>query len=200
MNIILLDLLAFCSILSGILVITSKNPIISVLFLIAVFVNIACYLILLGINFIGLTYLIIYVGAIAILFLFVVIILNIKLVELNEINENKTVPLAIILGGLFLIIIYQIFNKLNIFNNLFISLFDQINFFSNSSKEIYFSNFLETFNNFNNLWDNSFNYFDQISSIGLTLYTTYSLWFIIGSCILLLAIIGPIILCLKSIK
>jgi len=200
MNIILLDLLAFCSVLSGILVITSKNPIISVLFLIAVFVNIACYLILLGINFIGLTYLIIYVGAIAILFLFVVIILNIKLVELNEINENKTVPLAIILGGLFLIIIYQIFNKLNIFNNLFISLFDQINFFSNSSKEIYFSNFLETFNNFNNLWDNSFNYFDQISSIGLTLYTTYSLWFIIGSCILLLAIIGPIILCLKSIK
>jgi NADH-ubiquinone oxidoreductase chain 6 len=198
MNIILLDLLAFCSVLSGILVITSKNPIISVLFLIAVFVNIACYLILLGINFIGLTYLIIYVGAIAILFLFVVIMLNIKLVELNEINENKTVPLAIILGGLFLIIIYQILYKINISNNLFIYLFDQINFFFINKKEI--SNLLETFNNFNYFWDNSFNYFDQISSIGLTLYTTYSLWFIIGSCILLLAIIGPIILCLKPIK
>ena len=54
MNTILLDLLAFGSVLSGILVITSRNPIISVLFLIAVFVNVSCYLILLGINFIGL--------------------------------------------------------------------------------------------------------------------------------------------------
>ena len=53
MNTILLDLLAFGSVLSGILVITSRNPIISVLFLIAVFVNVSCYLILLGINFIG---------------------------------------------------------------------------------------------------------------------------------------------------
>jgi NADH-ubiquinone oxidoreductase chain 6 len=53
MNAILLDLLAFGSVLSGILVITSRNPIISVLFLIAVFVNVACYLILFGINFIG---------------------------------------------------------------------------------------------------------------------------------------------------
>jgi NADH-ubiquinone oxidoreductase chain 6 len=198
MNTILLDLLAFCSILSGILVITSKNPIISVLFLIAVFVNIACYLILLGINFIGLTYLIIYVGAIAILFLFVVIILNIKLVELNEINENKIVPLAIILGGLFLITIYQIFLKINISNNLFIKIFDLINLYFIENKLFNFSNLLETFNNLNNLWDNSFNYFDQISSIGLIIYTTYSLWFIISSCILLLAIIGPIVLCLKN--
>jgi TPR repeat protein len=59
MNAILLDLLAFGSVLSGILVITSRNPVISVLFLISTFVNVACYLILLGINFIGLTYLIV---------------------------------------------------------------------------------------------------------------------------------------------
>ena len=88
MNTILLDLLAFGSVLSGVLVITSRNPIISVLFLIAVFVNVSCYLILLGINFIGLTYLIIYVGAIAILFLFVVMMMNIKLVELTEVNNK----------------------------------------------------------------------------------------------------------------
>jgi len=53
MNIFLLDLLALSSVFSGILVITSRNPIISVLYLIAVFVNVACYIILLGINFIG---------------------------------------------------------------------------------------------------------------------------------------------------
>jgi len=53
MNAILLDLLVFGSVLSGILVITSRNPVVSVLFLISVFINVACYLILLGINFIG---------------------------------------------------------------------------------------------------------------------------------------------------
>ena len=82
MNAILLDLLVFGSVLSGILVITSRNPVVSVLVLISVFINVACYLILLGINFIGLAYLIVYVGAIAILFLFVIMMLNIKLVEL----------------------------------------------------------------------------------------------------------------------
>ena len=53
MNAILLDLLAFGSVLSGIFVITSRNPVVSVLFLISVFVNVSCYLLLLGINFIG---------------------------------------------------------------------------------------------------------------------------------------------------
>ena len=63
-----LDILSFGAILSGILVITARNPVISVLFLIALFVNIAGYLILLGISFIGLAYITVYVGAIAILF------------------------------------------------------------------------------------------------------------------------------------
>lgn len=57
----LLDFLALGAILSGILVITSKNPVISVLFLISVFVNVAGYLVLLGVGFIGISYLIVYV-------------------------------------------------------------------------------------------------------------------------------------------
>ena len=75
-----LDVLYLIAVLLGIFVIVIKNPIVSVLFLISVFINVACYLILLGINFIGLAYLFVYVGAIAILFLFVIMMLNIKLV------------------------------------------------------------------------------------------------------------------------
>lgn len=70
MNNFLLDFLSLGAILSGILVITSKNPVISVLFLISVFVNVAGYLVLLGVGFIGISYLIVYVGAISILFIF----------------------------------------------------------------------------------------------------------------------------------
>ena len=59
-----LDLLHIIAILLGVLVIISKNPIVSVLFLIGLFANISCYLIILGLSFIGLSYLIVYIGAV----------------------------------------------------------------------------------------------------------------------------------------
>ena len=65
----LLTFVSLASIFCGIFVIVSKNPIVSVLFLIGLFLNIAGYLMLLGINFIGLSYLLVYVGAVSILFL-----------------------------------------------------------------------------------------------------------------------------------
>ena len=74
MNNFLLDILAFGAILSSILVITSKNPVIAVTFLIAVFVNAAGYLILTGVGFIGISYIIVYIGAIVVLFLFCLIL------------------------------------------------------------------------------------------------------------------------------
>jgi len=60
----ILDILSLLAILCGILVIISKNPIVSVLFLIGLFANISCYLIMLGLSFIGLSYLIVYIGAV----------------------------------------------------------------------------------------------------------------------------------------
>lgn len=90
MNNLLLDVLAFGAVLSGILVITAKNPVISVLFLISVFINVAGYLVLLGVAYLGLAYLIIYVGAIAILFLFVIMMLNLRLVELIDTGQEYT--------------------------------------------------------------------------------------------------------------
>ena len=53
-----IDLLAFGAIFSSVLVITSRNPVIAVIFLIAVFVNASGYLILTGVGFIGITYII----------------------------------------------------------------------------------------------------------------------------------------------
>nr|YP_010758774.1 NADH dehydrogenase subunit 6 [Tilletia controversa]WEX30822.1 NADH dehydrogenase subunit 6 [Tilletia controversa] len=115
MNNFLLDFLAISAIFSGILVITSKNPVISVLFLISVFVNIAGYLILLGVGFIGISYLIVYVGAIAILFLFVVMMLNLQIAELSSIGKEYTqnIPLGTIIRSLF---IFELISLLPISN------------------------------------------------------------------------------------
>jgi len=82
---ILLNLFAFLALISAVMVIATKNPIHSVVFLIVVFCNATGLLLLLKIEFIAMMFLIIYVGAIAVLFLFVVMMLNIKL---NELNEN----------------------------------------------------------------------------------------------------------------
>jgi len=87
------------AILFGILVIISKNPIISVLFLIGLFLSISCYLILIGLTFIGLAYLLVYIGAVSILFLFILMLINVRISELLTDNVNS-IPLAILLGSL----------------------------------------------------------------------------------------------------
>ena len=89
MNNFLLDFLALGAIISGILVITSKNPVISVLFLISVFVNVAGYLVLLGVGFIGISYIVVYVGAVTVLFLFVIMMLNLQLAELKDRKSTR---------------------------------------------------------------------------------------------------------------
>lgn len=194
MNTTLLDFLSFGSVLSGILVITSRNPIISVLFLIAVFVNVACYLILLGINFIGILYIVIYVGAIAILFLFVVMMINVKLAEIQEygVEQSQHYPLALLLGSLFLVLIhnFSVVGKFSyvytfdLLNNLVLKFNGDFGFF-NMSTDIHrilrFS------------WDNSFIRFQQIESLGLLLYEPYVLYLLLLSVILLLGMMGPIV-------
>ena len=75
---------ASLALVSGIMVIQARNPVHSVLFLILVFFNSAGLLILLGLEFFAMIFLVVYVGAIAVLFLFVVMMLNIKLAEISE--------------------------------------------------------------------------------------------------------------------
>src|SRR5436305_12895177 len=103
----ILDIFSITSILCGILVIISKNPIISVLFLIGLFLSIASYLIILGISFIGLSYLLVYVGAVSILFLFILILINIRISELLS-DASNSIPLAIIITIAFNYTVYRV--------------------------------------------------------------------------------------------
>lgn len=96
----LLDIISVGSVLSGIFVIIAKNPVVSVLFLIGLFISIAGYLMMLGITFIGLSYLLVYVGAVSILFLFILMLINVRVSELVTDNSNS-IPLAIMIGVLF---------------------------------------------------------------------------------------------------
>src|SRR3989337_1424205 len=85
------------SILSGVLVIISKNPVVSVLFLIGLFLCISAYLIFTGLNFIGLSYLLVYIGAVSILFLFILMLINVRVSELL-IDSINSIPLAILVS------------------------------------------------------------------------------------------------------
>src|SRR5271155_5449515 len=110
----ILDIISIISIISGIFVIISKNPIISVLFLIGLFLSISSYLIILGINFIGLSYLLVYIGAVSILFLFILMLINVRVSELQAETSNS-LPLAVLIGICFYYIISNIlpFNSAN---------------------------------------------------------------------------------------
>jgi NADH-ubiquinone oxidoreductase chain 6 len=203
-----LDILSFGAILSGILVITARNPVISVLFLIALFVNIAGYLILLGISFIGLAYITVYVGAIAILFLFVIFLLDIKLAELHQDNNKNSLPLGAIIGVAFLYPLYSIipsnitemksfsFYWFNWLNSL-ITENNATSFSANSLSSLDEASKLEVESALTNLWDGNFAAFTQISSIGNIMYTGYLLWFFVASLILLLAMVAAISLTFK---
>src|SRR5882762_2301061 len=103
----IINIIYILSILFGIFTIISRNPIVSVLFLIGLFVNISSLLILIGFTFIGLSYILVYVGAVSILFLFILMLINIRISELlNETNND--VPLAILTVILFYYIIAQV--------------------------------------------------------------------------------------------
>jgi NADH-quinone oxidoreductase subunit J len=96
-----IGLLGIGAIYSGWMVISSKNPVHSVFYLVLAFANITVLLLIIGVEFLSLLFLIVYVGAIAILFLFVVMMLNIKLVEIID-NTTRYVPIGFIIGLIFL--------------------------------------------------------------------------------------------------
>jgi NADH-ubiquinone oxidoreductase chain 6 len=194
---ILIDILAFGTLLSSILVITSKNPVIAVIFLIAAFCNAAGYLILLGIGFIGISYIIVYCGAITVLFLFVIMMLNIKLTDILETGSQytKNIPLALAIGSLFVYELFSImpftFNNISALSNL-LDLLTNLNRLLLNSDISSINTVFSTINP--NIADITFINFLQIEAIGQTLYTTEGIFLIILSIILLLAMIAPILI------
>ena len=75
---ILFIIFSLLTIFSSIMVVNSTNPVHSVLFLILAFCNSAAIILSMGVEFLGLVFIVVYVGAIAVLFLFVVMMLNVK--------------------------------------------------------------------------------------------------------------------------
>lgn len=95
-------LFAFFVVTSGLMVITSKNPVHSVLWLILAFFNAAGLFVLLGAEFLAMILVIVYVGAVAVLFLFVVMMLDINFEELRK-GFATYLPIGLLVAGLLLV-------------------------------------------------------------------------------------------------
>lgn len=198
----ILDFISLVSILSGLLVIVSKNPIVSVLFLIGLFLSISCYLIVLGLNFIGLSYLLVYVGAVSILFLFILMLINVRISELLY-DTGNSIPLVLLVILAFNypvnnILPYSIiaywhdtYNKLEyIQSNYTINNILSMKGIMADKGEISYAT--------SKVWDGNLSEASHITSIGNIMYTSHSIWLIITSIILLLAMVGAIVITIKQ--
>lgn len=90
-------LFAFVAVAAGVMVISSRNPVHSVLFLILAFFNAAGLFVLMGAEFLAMILVIVYVGAVAVLFLFVVMMLDINFVEMRE-GVLQYLPIGALIG------------------------------------------------------------------------------------------------------
>ena len=140
---------------------------------------------LLETEFLAMLFLVVYVGAIAVLFLFVVMMLNVRVTELNE-SVLRYLPI----GGLILLIfLFEVLSVINgdlvpfFSSNLFV--FENDNFILNESLNTVF-------------WTNQINPTTNIEALGEVLYTYYVYCFIIASLILLVAMIGAILLTMRK--
>ncbi len=163
---------SFIVILSSFLVVFVSNPVHSVLFLIFTFFNAAIIFLIFKAEFLAMTLLIVYVGAVAVLFLFVVMMLNISESVVKE-GFLKYFPFGLLLISIFLIELFMIFN---------------------SEKIIFPENGLIKINEIMNLG------MDNTKSLGLFLYTDYFIIFQISGFLLLLAMIGAIVLAHSDFK
>ena len=153
-------------VISSIITISVKNPVHSVLWLIFAFFNAAGLFILIGAEFLAMTLIIVYVGAVAVLFLFVVMMLNINFEKLKE-GFNKHVPIYILIALVLLFDLFLIMNK-SVASTQHITL------------GLPLSEFAADITN--------------THSIGMVLYTKFMPIFLIAGLILLVAMISAIVL------
>ena len=157
------------TVLSALMVISAKNPVHSVLFLILSFVNTSALFVLLGAEFLAMILVVVYVGAVAVLFLFVVMMLDINFIKLRE-GFLQYLPFGVLLGLVLFIELGMLF-----YTNNF------------SEKNIVDFSSLPKFSEEENTQD-----------LGNVLYTNYFYLFQISGVILLVAMIGSIVLTLRE--
>ena len=158
---------SFIAIFSALMVITSKSTIHSVFFLILDFISVGCLFIMVGAEFLGMILLIVYVGAVAVLFLFVVMMLNVAEQKQSWFVGKKSthIPSGLIVSILILLELLVVIGGWKYKENIFSSASLVIN--------------KETSNT---------------HAIGNVLYTDFILYFQISGVILLLSMIGAILL------
>jgi NADH-quinone oxidoreductase subunit J len=86
---------------SAFMVIAAKNPVHSVLYLILAFVNAAGLFVMIGAEFLAMILIVVYVGAVAVLFLFVVMMLDVDFTELKQ-GALQYLPIGLLIGGIFI--------------------------------------------------------------------------------------------------
>ncbi len=163
-------------ILSGLWVSVSLNPIESVLFLILAFCNTAAILFIFNVEFLGLLFIIIYVGAVAVLFLFIIMMLNIKNQDNFALNSSY---------------IKNIYDKIKFFLFLFLVIVLFL-FLQNSFAQDTFLFFDRTFD-----FVSVFDKLNNIDVIGQVLYNYFISCFLLAGLVLLIALIGAIVLTLR---
>ena len=204
------DILSIIALLFGITIIISKNPIESLLYLIGLFASIAIYLITSGLTFIGFSYLIVYIGAVSILFLFILMLINIRTSELQS-NNSNSIPLALFIAILLSYSIFQLLPYylavLNNYNSKISNILYYAGINKNSEEATYFNQYLNLKNNSHSImftssnnWDGNLTETSHISAIGNIIYTSYNMWLLIASLILLLAMTGAIIITINNDK
>jgi NADH-ubiquinone oxidoreductase chain 6 len=194
-----LDFLSVTAICAGIIVISIKNPIASLISLIGLFALIATYLIFCGLTFIGLSYLIVYIGAVSILFLFILMLINIRSSEVQS-NNTNSIPLGITIVLLINYILSEgIPYSMAILNN-HINQVSSLIYYTYNDYYFLVTNKMNDLIKFavSNSWDTNISETNHISSIGNILYTSYNIWLFMASLILLLAMVGAIVVTLNK--
>nr|AYP41349.1 NADH dehydrogenase subunit 6 [Hirsutella thompsonii] len=224
---IILRVFETIAISSGIAVIISKNPISALIWLIGLFATISLYLIFVGLTYIAFSYLIVYIGAVSILFLFILMLINIRSSELQS-NNSNSIPLALFVTTLlndilfpllpYYIVILNSYKEI-INENLYyleqnkykdtkfnMNLKEKSYIFSNLYNiffKYYESENMSTFTNImfvsSNNWDGNMTETSHISTIGNILYSSHNIFLFMSSFILILAMVGAIIITIEPI-
>lgn len=158
-------LFAFLLIASSLVVISIKNPVHSVLWLIFAFFNAAGLFILLGAEFLAMVLVIVYVGAVAVLFLFVVMMLNINFVGLKE-GFHKQLPICVSIALILIVDLFLVITK-------------STQMSGNPNIKLPLSDFYG---------------FSNVHAVGSVLYTNFMPVFLISGLVLFIAMVSAIIL------
>lgn len=198
------------SVLFGIFIIVTRNPVVSVLFLIGLFFTISLHLMMLGLYFIGLSYLLVYVGAVSILFIFILMLINVRVSELLTEGRNS-IPLAVIAILTFNLTInniepYSMYVLDALYNGIYYIYLVIINV-SNKAASVFTYSLdkslvekdvdISVGNVVSNFWDICLVENNHITSIGNILYTNLFILLILTSLVLLLSMVGTIVITVK---